>query len=123
MKSSRLIWKILFVIYWIVFIAIGVLAYNKALPEYLTKNDKAGHVLLYGFATFLGQMAGNWRTVKFWSWRFPLFPLLFTIFTVVEELCQSLSPNRTFDFGDLVASCMGILIGYVLAEVSKPRSI
>ncbi|CAN1213395.1 VanZ family protein [Tumidithrix helvetica PCC 7403] len=123
MKSSRLIWKILFASYWIVFTAIVVLAYNHALPEFLTKNDKAGHVFLYGLATFLGQMAGNYRTAKFWSWALPLFPLVFSIFTVVEELCQSLSPNRTFDIGDLVASCTGILIGYVLAEMNKPKSV
>ncbi|OYQ66584.1 hypothetical protein B9G53_03800 [Pseudanabaena sp. SR411] len=123
MKSNKLVWKILVVIYLIVFTLIIVLAYNHALPEYLTKNDKAGHVFLYGLATFLGQLAGNWRTVKFWSKALPLFPLLFVIFTVVEELAQSLSPNRTFDIGDLVASSFGIMIGYFLAEMQKPKSI
>jgi fumarate reductase subunit D len=53
MKSNNLVWKILVVIYLIVFTLIIVLAYNHALPEYLTKNDKAGHVFLYGLATFL----------------------------------------------------------------------
>ncbi|MCA6526154.1 MAG: hypothetical protein IM570_09270, partial [Pseudanabaena sp. M179S2SP2A07QC] len=52
MKSNKLVWKILVVIYLIVFTLIIVLAYNHALPEYLTKNDKAGHVFLYGLATF-----------------------------------------------------------------------
>jgi glycopeptide antibiotics resistance protein len=123
MKSNKLVWKILVVIYLIVFTLIIVLAYNHALPEYLTKNDKAGHVFLYGLATFLGQMAGNWRTVKFGAKALPLFPLLFFVFTVVEELAQSLSPNRTFDIGDLVASSFGIMIGYFLAERQKPKSI
>jgi len=122
MKSKKLVWKILAVIYLIVFTLIIVLAYNHALPEYLTKNDKAGHVFLYGLATFVGQLAGNWRTIKFWNWVLPLFPLLFVVFTFVEELCQSLSPNRTFDIGDLVASFTGIVIGYVLAEIQNPKS-
>jgi VanZ family protein len=122
MKSKKLVWKILAVIYLIVFTLIIVLAYNHALPEYLTKNDKAGHVFLYGLATFLGQLAGNRRTIKFGNWVLPLFPLLFVVFTFVEELCQSLSPNRTFDIGDLVASFTGIVIGYVLAEMQKPKS-
>jgi VanZ family protein len=122
MKSKKLVWKILVVIYLLVFTLIIVLAYNQALPEYLTKNDKAGHVFLYGLATFLGQMAGKWRTVKFWSKALPLFPLLFFLFTVIEELAQSLSPNRTFDIGDLVASSFGIMIGYFLAEKQKPIS-
>ncbi|WP_445260504.1 VanZ family protein [Pseudanabaena sp. UWO311] len=52
----------------------------------------------------------------------PLFPLLFFVFTVIEELAQSLSPNRTFDIGDLVASSFGIMIGYFLAEKLKPIS-
>ena len=123
MKSNQLGWKVLVAIYLIVFTLIIVLAYNHALPEYLTKIDKAGHVFLYGLATFLGQMASKCRIVKFWSLSLPLFPSVFIFFTVIEEFCQSLSPNRTFDLGDLVASFAGIFIGYVLAEMNKPRAV
>jgi VanZ family protein len=122
MKPNNLVWKVLAVIYVSVFTLIIVLAYNHALPEYLTQNDKAGHIFLYGLATFLGQMAGKRRTFKLANWKLPLFPFVFSIFTLIEELCQSLSPNRTFDIGDLVASCIGILIGYGLAEIGKPSS-
>lgn len=122
MKPNNLVWKVLALIYLSVFTLIIVLAYNRALPEYLTQNDKVGHIFLYGLSTFLGQMAGNHRTFKLAAWTLPLFPLVFSIFTFIEELCQSLSPNRTFDIGDLAASCLGILIGYGLAEIGKPSS-
>jgi glycopeptide antibiotics resistance protein len=122
MRSNNLVWKILAVIYLLVFTLIIVLAYNHALPEYLTKNDKAGHIFLYGLATFLGQRAGNWRLVKLWFLKLPLFPLVFGIFTIIEECSQSLSSNRTFDIGDLVASFFGIFVGYGLAEIGKPKS-
>ncbi len=122
MKPNNLVWKVLAVIYLSVFALIIVLAYNRALPEYLTQNDKAGHIFLYGLATFLGQMVSNHRTFKLAAWTLPMFPLVFSIFTLVEEWSQSLSPNRTFDIGDLAASCLGILIGYGLAEIGKPSS-
>ena len=122
MKSSNRIWQILAVIYLIIFMTIVILAYNRGLPTFLTVNDKAGHIGLYGLATFLGHRATNRRSLKLGSRTVPFFPLLFGIFTVVEESCQALSPNRTFDLFDLAASFFGILVGYGLAERGRPRS-
>ncbi len=112
-------WKLLGLLYLVVFSLILLLAYQGKLPGILTANDKAAHVILYGIAAFLGHGSLNFRV--FWR-HFPLFPTLFGIFTFVEESAQSLSPNRTFDLGDLVASFVGIAIGWWLCERLKPKS-
>jgi VanZ family protein len=49
----------------------------------------------------------------------PLFPFLFAIGALVEELLQVFSPNRTLDAIDLIASFLGILLGYWLAEKGR----
>ena len=109
----KLRWKLLGLLYAIVFGGILFFAYQGKLPGILTQNDKAAHVILYGIATFFGHRLLNFR--RFWR-NVPLFPALFGIFTIVEECVQSLSPNRTFDLWDLVASFMGIAIGFWLCE-------
>jgi hypothetical protein len=94
MKSSHLIWKSLTVIYLMVFLTIVVLAYRNGLPAFLMVNDKAGHVGLYGVATFLGHRAINRRRIKLWSRAVPLFPWLFGLLTIVEKAakrCRSIA--------------------------------
>lgn len=109
-------WQILGFIYLMVFSLILWLAYHGQLPGFLTQNDKLAHMVLYGIATFIGHRIFKARVL----WRsIPLFPFLFGVFTIVEEFSQSLSPNRTFDLGDLVASFIGIAIGWWLCERSK----
>ncbi len=116
--STQRRWKILGFLYLLVFGLILWLAYQGQLPRYLTANDKAAHVILYGLATFVGHQAFNFRSI--WR-RIPMFPALFVIFTFAEESAQSWSPNRTFDLWDLAASFVGIAIGWWLAERSKPK--
>ncbi|UBF29037.1 hypothetical protein K9N68_15060 [Kovacikia minuta CCNUW1] len=113
---SPLNWKILGILYTGIFLTILVLAYMGNLPPVLTQNDKLAHVILYGIATYLGHQILKLRRVKLGSFSIPLFPLLFGSFTVIEEILQSLSPHRTLDEIDLIASFAGICFGYWLAE-------
>jgi VanZ family protein len=113
MMSTASRWKWLGLVYGAVFCLILVLAYRGELPPILTQNDKVAHVGLYGIATFVGHQALAGRS---FFGRLPLFPTLFGIFTLVEEIAQSQSPNRTFDLGDLVASFAGIAIGWAIAQ-------
>lgn len=106
-------WKIFGVLFLFIFLGILVLAYRGELPGFLTQNDKLAHVMLYGIATFLGHQV--LRSRRIWG-KLPLFPTVFSVFTIVEEYAQSFSPNRTFDGVDLVASFLGIAIGWGLAH-------
>lgn len=125
MKPSRLKsnlgWQLVAAIYALSFLMILLLSYQGKLPPILTRNDKFAHLVLYGIATYLGHRAWVGRRLTILKLRLPLFPILFGIFTVVEEMLQSYSPNRTLDGGDLVASFIGIAIGYWLADQSKPK--
>lgn len=103
------------------FLASMFLAYNGKLPSTLTQNDKLAHFILYGIAAFLGHKALCHRHISIMGFFLPLFPFLFSLFTLGEELAQSFSPNRSLDPMDLVASFIGIAIGYRLAERSKLR--
>jgi VanZ family protein len=116
LMSTQLRWKFLGLLYCVVFCLILVFAYRGELPSILTQNDKLAHVLLYGIATFVGQKALAGRSLYL---GIPLFPALFSIFTLGEEIVQGWSPNRTFDPGDLVASFMGIAIGGWLARPKR----
>ncbi len=111
--STQLRWKLIGSLYCAVFCLILVFAYRGELPPILTQNDKLAHVLLYGTATFIGHKVLAGRSLYR---RIPLFPALFSMFTLVEEIAQAWSPNRTFDLGDLVASFLGIAIGWWLAR-------
>ncbi|MEO1208529.1 MAG: hypothetical protein AAFX78_03220 [Cyanobacteria bacterium J06638_20] len=103
----------------ILFLTIMVVAYTGDLPPQLSRlpyHDKFGHVILYAIATFLGHLTLQRRHVILASMRLPLWVLIFGSFTIVEELGQGLSPNRSLDAMDLVCSLVGVGLGYGLAE-------
>jgi len=118
-KKSNLVWILLAILYAGIFLTILILAYTKNLPPLLIKNDKLGHIVLYCVATYLGHRVFLHRRIQILSLAIPLFPLSFGIFTLIEEALQSLSPNRTLDALDLIASFGGILLGYWLVEREK----
>ncbi len=71
--------------------------------------DKIGHLILYFIPTYLGHQLCRGRHIRR---VIPVFPSLFALFTITEELAQGLSPNRTLDAGDMICSLIGIGLGY-----------
>ena len=110
------VWMLLFGSFGLLFVGILWLAYQGTIPAALAQNDKLAHFVLYGIAAFLGHLALNRRRVTWLGWTLPLFPCLFGLFTVTEELSQAFSPHRSLDAWDLVASFAGIGLGYWWAE-------
>jgi len=117
--SARWAWIISAIVFSAIFLTILFFAYIGKLPTILTENDKLAHVVLYGIATLLGHKALGNRRIRILTIPVPIFPGLFTLFTFGEELAQGLSPNRSLDAIDLIASFSGIAIGYWLAERIK----
>jgi len=112
-------------VYLAMFLGILALAYTNRLPVALGRipyYDKIGHVVLYALATYLGHRGLGRRCIRLGRVQLPLFPLLFALFTLAEELVQHLSPHRTLDGGDAVASLAGIGLGWGLARRSAPPS-
>jgi polysaccharide biosynthesis protein VpsQ len=120
-KKIKLIWQILGIIYAAIFLTILFLAYTNNLPPLLTENDKPAHLVLYCIATYVGHQVFARRHTKILFLTIPLFPFLFGLFTLVEEACQSFSPYRTLDAIDLIASFLGIFLGYWLVERNSNR--
>ena len=111
----------------VVFLAVGyglfflltlVVAYTGHLPigalSRFHNFDKVGHLVLYFIPSYLGHQLCRYRHIV--RMRMPVFPSLFALFTITEELIQGFSPNRTLDLGDMVCSLLGIVIGYWLAQ-------
>ena len=98
---------------------IGFFAYTGNLPaflQYIPYYDTLGHFILYGIASYLGDRVLRGRKFPIMGYRIPLFAFVFGIITVVEEFIQSFSPNRTFSWIDMIASLLGLLVGYWLAQ-------
>jgi VanZ family protein len=114
-------WIFLAVGYAAIFVTILIVAYQGKLPAFLTQNDKPAHVILYAIATFVGHRACHRRSLQLGRFNLPAFPFGFTVFTIAEELFQSFSPNRSLDAWDLVASFVGIGLGYGLAQMGSGR--
>jgi len=101
-------------------------AYNGTLPVgrllgNVPNADKAGHVILYCVASYLGHRVFRLRHLRRWALPIPVFPAIFGLFTLAEEVLQGLSPNRTLDALDLVCSFVGVGLGYWLAERQRGR--
>lgn len=111
--------------YGVFFLVMLWAAYNGQLPlGQLSKFhnfDKLGHLVLYCIPTYLGHRLLRHKHWQLQAISLPVFPSLFTLFTITEELIQGLSPNRTLDAGDMVCSLLGIAGGYWLAQRSKGK--
>lgn len=100
-------------------------AYHGRLPlqswlSQFPNYDKVGHLVLYFIPTYLGHRLLRQKHYKTTLGRMalslPVFPGLFTLFTVTEELIQGLAPHRSLDALDMVCSLAGIAVGYWLAQ-------
>lgn len=101
------------------FLVILVMAYTGNLPVQLAAiphYDKPGHLILYAVAAYLGHRILQRRRIRVGGMRLPFWILIFGTFTVIEEVLQGLSPNRSLDALDLIFSGLGIALGYGLAE-------
>ncbi len=101
-----------------------VLAYRGILPVgWLTRfhnADKLGHLILYCIPSYLGHRLCGGKHLQ--RWRLPIFPALFALFTIAEELIQGLAPHRTLDAGDMICSLIGIAVGYWLAQRQQKQA-
>jgi polysaccharide biosynthesis protein VpsQ len=119
-SSQNLVWILLALAYGSIFLFILFLAYTGSLPTWFTQipyHDKIGHVSLYAIATYLGHRVLQGRSIILPGIRrLPLFPALFGLWTVTEELLQGFAPSRTLDATDLVCSVIGVILGWWLVE-------
>ena len=74
--------------------------------------DKIGHIVLYGIMAFLlnyGFRGRKWFKIQIGS-------LIVLLFSVLEEISQAYFPSRSFDWADIMASVVGIVLFTVLFQ-------
>ena len=122
MEESNKGWVLAFWFYFGILMAIIISAYLRILPvksSTIPYYDTIGHFILLGIATFLAHLALRKRKIYGKRISIPLAPIIVVIFCVIDELLQSLSPNRTASFSDLAADLVGVMVFYWLAEKVK----
>lgn len=123
MKITPATIKILTVCYILILAGIIFVA-NRKSTQYLLNfigsipyGDKLGHFFLMGILSFLVNILLNARTVGFGKWRYLLGSLIVWIVVTVEEISQIYVRGRTFDWTDLIADSLGILVFGELARL------
>jgi VanZ family protein len=117
-------WRALLVAYLLFFGSVLVGAYLGILPTEparLPLFDTLGHFVLFGVGALLLDRAWGGRVIRrrlpFGTASLPAAVLVVGAFAVAEECAQLLSPVRSFDPTDLLASVAGaVLLGWVAAR-------
>lgn len=82
--------------------------------------DKLGHVGLFGTLTLLAVLASKYAGWKLNNTKLYFGAMAVTLFVIGEEISQAFIPSRTFDFADLSADAVGILLAVlVLRKLEK----
>jgi len=80
------------------------------LMYHFPNGDKLGHFMLYGIMVFLTNVSfPNWL-YRFGKITFPGGGLLFSVFSILEEISQSFFSSRNSSWVDLACSILGIVV-------------
>lgn len=80
--------------------------------------DKIGHMVLYGIMVFLlnyGLNGKRWLRAEIGS-------LIVFAFAFVEEVSQLYFPSRTFDWADIAADVVGVILFTILFRIFDCRA-
>ncbi len=109
---------------WIIFSAdIGRGSIFFELVRLIPYGDKVGHFILFGILTLLVNVGSSFKRFSLFHYRPYLGSLIVAVVVFLEECSQLYFPNRTFDFYDLLADCVGIVIFSGLTLVLEKRYI
>ncbi len=103
---------------WVFFIAILTLLPGSLIPKVswdFISIDKTVHIILFSVLVYLGLTATNYGRLNIFRAK----PVILNIgaaiaYGYIIELTQSFIPQRSYDFADLTADCVGTLVGYGL---------
>lgn len=93
---------------WTIIMLIGCLTPHDQVPDELnTWNDKSLHILIFAPFTLLWMLAG---------WRMKMALTAGVVYGILIEVLQYLLPiNRSADWKDVIADCIGTVLGVGLA--------
>ncbi len=116
MKINPASVKILTICY-IVLLAMIIFIADRKSTRYLLDfigniryGDKLGHFVLMGFLSFFVNLVLQARTFGVGKVRYLLGSVIVLVLVTIEEFSQLFIRGRTFDWGDLIADSIGIII-------------
>lgn len=103
---------------WVFFIALLTLLPGSVIPDIswdFISIDKTVHIIMFSVLIFLGLVASKYGNFKLFG-RWPVILSIVSAITYgyILELIQSFIPQRSYDFADLTADCVGTIVGYGL---------
>ncbi len=103
---------------WVFFIALLTLLPGSVIPTIhwdFISIDKTVHVILFMVLVFLGLVASKYSNLKiFGKYPAPVSISLALGYGYLLEYIQAYVPQRSYDFADLTADCVGTIVGYGL---------
>lgn len=108
--------KIISILFATFLLSVVFMANQGTLPDWLVAlkslpgGDKTAHFLLMGSMALLLNITLQHRRVSLWGQPLLLGSLIVLVIVSVEEISQIWLPRRSFDFADLTADYLGILI-------------
>ncbi|WCN13996.1 trypsin [Marinomonas mediterranea] len=85
--------------------------------------DKFGHAGLFGFLAILLTSGLKFRSLRIRNFKIYYGLIWVLLFVFLEEFSQIFIPLRTFDFVDLAADMVGILVATVICFVASKHLI
>ncbi|MEW6125810.1 MAG: VanZ family protein [Acidobacteriota bacterium] len=83
--------------------------------------DKIGHFLLMGTLALVVNILFSCKTFRVRSMQIFIGSLVVAVLVTIEEFSQLFIAYRTFDFGDLTADYLGILLFTYLAKYLRQK--
>jgi len=118
-KPVRKKWKLYLLGYVGVLVVLSLLAYTDELPKALLQipdYDKIGHFFLLGTLSLLTHKVLR-RDILIFGILISVAPILISAYSIGDEFFQKVSPNRTFDPGDILANLIGIWVFYFIYKI------
>lgn len=132
MHKAALVCALLFLVLlaWIIYLAdTGQQSLFFDFAGAIPYGDKIGHFFIFGLLTLLINLACHHKTFPLrWLQNRRIYPgsVLVLLGALIEEASQALVPNRSFEFGDILADILGIVaftvLGhFFLSHIEKPK--
>ena len=103
---------------WVFFIALLTLLPGSVIPDIswdFVSIDKTVHIIMFSVLVFIGLIGSQYGTLNiFGRWPVITSMALALAYGYMLELIQSYIPQRSYDFADLTADCVGTIVGYGL---------
>lgn len=107
-------------ILWVIYLAnMGSSSIYFEFIRSIPYGDKLGHFGLFGFLTLAAIVGSKFKSFMVGKLQIYYGSAIVLLFVIVEEASQVFIPSRTFDFTDLAADVLGILLASGMSYIAN----